>query len=69
MNVSDPTRYNAYRFPTEAEIRRGREETDMFFVGASATLEGAFDFLERGEAGAWNGQVQLGHDGPVYNSR
>jgi len=68
-NPADPTRWNAWRYPTEAEISRGRREDDMFYCGSSATADGAFEFLKRSADGTWNGQVQHGLDGEVRDSR
>lgn len=61
-NPAQSNRWNAWRFPTEAEIARGRREDDPFWVGAS---------LDRGEAERMlrehgGGQVQWGCDGEVF---
>lgn len=68
-NPADPTRWNAWRFPTEAEIARGRGADDMFYRGSSATPDGAWEFLDQGQDGTWNGQIQHGLDGEVRNAR
>lgn len=56
-------RWNAYRYPTEEEISRGRAEWDMFWVGADLDRENARRMLD--EHGG--GQLQFSKDGEVEN--
>ncbi len=66
-NPADPNRWNAWRYPTQDEIARGRQDYDMFYVGSSETRNGAYAFLPRNEAGQPVGQVQWARDGEVIN--
>jgi len=58
-NPAQNNRWNAWRYPTPAEIARGRGEEDMFWVGAEIDRSTAEHLLRDG------GQIQFGADGEV----
>lgn len=72
MSKSDPrpnpaqaNRWNAWRYPTDGEIARGRAAHDMYWIGASMVESEAAGMLPRGEDGQHAGQLQYGVDGEV----
>lgn len=60
-NPAQANRWNAWRFPTLAEIANGRAPHDMFWVGARLTKAEALRLLDG------DGQLQWGVDGEVVN--
>lgn len=59
--------WNAYRYPTAKEIRNGRAEWDVYWVGASPNCDAAICLIPIADNGVRQGQVQFGTDGKMID--
>lgn len=63
--AAQANRWNAYRYPTQAEIAAGRPNWYMIWVGCDVDQSVAHAMLPRGARGLRTGQLQWGIDGQV----